>query len=326
VAAPVLSVPQGTYNSVQTLTITDATPGATILYTIGTGSPSASWISYTGPITVSSTETIWTVAQAAGYSNSPIVSASYTINLPLADSPTFSLPAGTYSSPQTLTITDGMPGAVMYYTLDGTAPTSSSIQYNRPISISTSETVMAIAVAPGYAISAATVAHYTMSLSQPGFTLQATPTSLTIPWGGSGTIALTVTPLSGFSSAVDFACSGMPAGASCSFKPSTVTPTGSAMETALTITAPSQAAALLPGSTLPCAALALMVCSAGWRRRRIAAWLVLLVACAALGLVSACGGGSSGGITGQQPLTGTGTVTATSGSLQQKATFTLTVN
>jgi len=324
VATPVLSVPQGTYNSVQTLTITDEMPGATILYAIGTGSAISGWTPYTGPITVSSTEVVWAQAQAAGYLASPIVSAIYTIDLPLAASPTFSLPAGTYSSSQQLTISDGTPGAAIYYTLDGTTPTSNSILYNQPIAISTSETVMAIAVASGYANSPATVAHYTMTLSQPSFTLHVTPTSLTISRGGTGKITLTVTPLGGFSSAVNFACSGMPSGTTCSFNPSTVTPTGSSMGTTLTVTAPSQVAARLPG--LPWAALALMLCSLGWKRKRIEPWLVLLVACAVFGLVSACGGGTSGGITDQQPVTGTGTVTATSGSLQQKATFTLTVN
>jgi hypothetical protein len=56
--------------------------------------------------------------------------------------------------------------------------------------------------------------------------------------------------------------------------------------------------------------------------------LVLLgVSLAGFGLLGGCGsGGSSGGSVGTQPVSSTVTVTGTSGTVQQTATFTLTVN
>lgn len=52
--------------------------------------------------------------------------------------------------PQSLTLADSTPDATIYYTTNGTQPTTSSTRYSGSITISVSELVMAIAVAPGY--------------------------------------------------------------------------------------------------------------------------------------------------------------------------------
>ncbi len=161
------------------------------------------------------------------------------------------------------------------------------------------------------------------------FKIGASSPSLTVQSGGQVTTTLTVTPQNGFSSSVSFACSGLPTGASCSFNPSTVTPSGAAATTKLTITAPRLTANLHRGSRplFPATVLALSLCILGWKKRR-GFQLVLLMAIAAggLALLSGCGGGgAAGGGGGVTPVTSTITVTATSGSIQQSTTFSLTV-
>jgi len=47
--------------------------------------------------------------------------------------PAFSLSGGTYGSAQTVTITDSVAGTVIYYTTDGSVPTTASTQYTGPI-------------------------------------------------------------------------------------------------------------------------------------------------------------------------------------------------
>ena len=64
--------------------------------------------------------------------------------------PTFSPGAGTYTSAQTVTISDATSGATIHYTTDGSTPTASSTTYTAPITVSTSETVKAIGVETGW--------------------------------------------------------------------------------------------------------------------------------------------------------------------------------
>ncbi len=66
----------------------------------------------------------------------------------------------------------------------------------------------------------------TVNAAPPSFTLSASPTSATVTAGSSTTTTISVTPADGFNSAVSFACTGLPTGGSCSFSPTTVTPTG----------------------------------------------------------------------------------------------------
>src|ERR1019366_7654025 len=73
--------------------------------------------------------------QRAGYAPSPVASVVYTINLPAAATPTFSVAAGTYTTPQTVTISDATTGATIYYTTNGSAPTTSSTKYTGPITV-----------------------------------------------------------------------------------------------------------------------------------------------------------------------------------------------
>jgi hypothetical protein len=78
-ATPTFSPAAGSYPSAQIVTISDATPGADIVYSID---DSNEWSPYTGPITVASTHTIHAQAAAVGYALSPVASATYDINVP----------------------------------------------------------------------------------------------------------------------------------------------------------------------------------------------------------------------------------------------------
>jgi hypothetical protein len=62
------------------------------------------------------------------------------------------------------------------------------------------------------------------SSSLPGFTVTASPSSLSLTAGQFGTVQLTVTSQNGFSEAVNLSCSGLPGASSCNFNPVVLTP------------------------------------------------------------------------------------------------------
>jgi glycosidase len=162
-AAPVFSVSTGSYSTPQTVTITDSTPGAVIYYTTNGSAPTTSSAAFSTPISVTSTITIEAMAAASGYSNSSIATATYTINLPQAPAPTFSISGGTYTTLQSVVIADPLSGATIYYTTDGSTPSTSSNTYTAPIPITQTTTLQAIAVDSAYLTSSTTSASYTIN-------------------------------------------------------------------------------------------------------------------------------------------------------------------
>ncbi len=85
--------------------------------------------------------------------------------LPPAPSPVFSPAPGSYGSAQTVTLSDSASGAAIYYTTNGTTPTTSSGLYSpgTPLYVASTTTVEAIAVASGYSNSAVTSGTYTIT-------------------------------------------------------------------------------------------------------------------------------------------------------------------
>ncbi len=81
-----------------------------------------------------------------------------------AATPTFSPDTGTYTSSQSVTISCTTSGATIYYTTDGTTPTSSSTLYSSAVTISSTTTLKAIAAASGYTDSEVASATYTMQI------------------------------------------------------------------------------------------------------------------------------------------------------------------
>lgn len=226
-----------------------------------------------------------------------------------AATPTFNPPAGTYATAQSVTISDTTPGAVIHFTTDMTTPDATSPVFSNPIAVNSSETIEAIAIATGFSNSAVASAAYVINQPAPDFTVSVNPTTLTIAAGKSGQATFTVTPENGFNSQVGFACSGLPAEASCSFNPPNVTPKGAAASTTLTVStmAPSGAvpvsmpALQRPFYTLQFSILGIILAVVSRRMRALRKWqpLVLLsVFIVALGLLSCGGGGNSGTPTG----------------------------
>ena len=155
--APVVtaSVAAGTYSSAQSvkLTVTDDTDAAPKLYYTTDGTtPTSSSTAYTAgaAIAISKSATLQVLAvDATG--NSKVYSYAYVIKSADTTAPvvTASVAAGTYAAAQsvTLTVSDDTDSApTLYYTTDGTTPTTSSTKYTTAIAISASATLKVLAV------------------------------------------------------------------------------------------------------------------------------------------------------------------------------------
>ncbi|MFD6529607.1 chitobiase/beta-hexosaminidase C-terminal domain-containing protein [Streptomyces sp. NPDC060184] len=79
VATPTFTPAAGTYASAQSVTLADATAGASIRYTRDGSTPTASSTLYSAPISVTATTTIKAIAIKSGLADSAVASATYTI-------------------------------------------------------------------------------------------------------------------------------------------------------------------------------------------------------------------------------------------------------
>src|SRR5277367_878591 len=75
----------------------------------------------------------------------------------------------------------------------------------------------------------------------PDYSLSVSNSSLTVIQGSSGNLTITVTPKNGFKQTLALVCSGLPAGASCSFNPQSVNPASGPVSTIVTVQAPPAA-------------------------------------------------------------------------------------
>ncbi len=175
----------------QEIAIACATEGAVVYYTVCLGTPVADeppdpnpyspiTRQYRAgePIIVSGNSTVACV-KAIGFKSLMLPSSVAMLRLKVsyttASSPSFDVPAGTYNEEFSVTISESTPGAIVWFTVDGSQPiaggggtTSSGVA---PISlqIAVSTRLRAVATAPSYSQSSESSAIYTLATQSPVF-------------------------------------------------------------------------------------------------------------------------------------------------------------
>ncbi len=120
---PVISPSTGSYTSAATVTLTSATPGASIRYTTNGAMPTSSSPLYEEPLVLQATTTLTARAFHPDYTASASSAATFTIQVA---APVFTPPAGTYLPRQAIVVVSDTAGATIRYTLTGTDPTETS--------------------------------------------------------------------------------------------------------------------------------------------------------------------------------------------------------
>ncbi len=161
----------------------------------------------------------------------------------------------------------------------------------------------------------------------PDYSIAASPSSLTIKQGQSGSATITVSTVGGFAQTVSFSCSGLPAGATCSFAPASLA-TGSTPVTAQLTLKTTQSFAFIDRHVDHSMTISLAVLFGvffGFKRRKMPRLLSLCCTVLSIGLLMSLGCGS-----GAPPSTPTGSYTitvvaTTSAGGAHSALFTVTV-
>lgn len=136
---------------------------------------------------VGMTKTIKAIAIKSGMTTSDMGSATYTIGIPKAATPTFSPVQGTYSSAIMVAISSATAGATIRYTLDNSTPTASSTVYTASMAVGMTKTIKAITIKSGFTTSDVGTAIYTIGPAK-----AATPTFSPVAGTYASPISVTI--------------------------------------------------------------------------------------------------------------------------------------
>jgi hypothetical protein len=194
--SPVAFAPGGNiFNGVVDVTLSTATAGATIYYTLDGTTPDSNAIRYVAPIHLTQTGWVRALAMQAGYISTPVTENYYVITTaPPPATPVIWPNGGTFSTCPDVTLSTVTTGATIYYTLDGSVPSVASTVYSQPIHL-TQTTLVSARAFSGAAGS---------GTSQAGFTVNCTSSGplappVISPGGGtfSSSVNVTLTAASG---------------------------------------------------------------------------------------------------------------------------------
>lgn len=110
--------------------MTSTTPNSRIYYTLDGESPTAESFLYTGPVTMTGSCTVKAFAMRDDFNNSAVTTTSFEKALNTVSTPQFTKNGNEVAIRVTQTA-----GTTIYYTLDGTAPTTESTVYTTPVQV-----------------------------------------------------------------------------------------------------------------------------------------------------------------------------------------------
>jgi hypothetical protein len=146
-SAPTIAPANGTFSDTVSVTLTSATSGAEVRYTLDGSDPTPASFLASGAIAIDRSTNVSAKAFKAGWLASATASATYNVVVAI---PTIAPPAGIYDADQVaVALATSTSGAVLHYTIDGSDPTPASPVYSTPFPLNGSATVKAIALRAG---------------------------------------------------------------------------------------------------------------------------------------------------------------------------------
>lgn len=164
-ASPTFDPPAGAY--VAPLSVALYGPAdATVRYTLDGSVPNAGSAMATGPLRLDTSGTLRAAAFKPDWTSSPMATAAYDLQAP---APTVAPGSGTYEATVLATLSNTLPWLALYYTTDGSLPTSSSptLASGASVTVDRSMTLRASAAGTGLRASNVTEATYSLVVASP---------------------------------------------------------------------------------------------------------------------------------------------------------------
>jgi hypothetical protein len=157
--------PSGPYITGPTaVAISGATGNTGIYYTTNGSIPTTSSACYSVPLLINPGTTLKAIVARVGYPQSEVTTQTYMY--PPASTPTFTPGGRRINGPTSVTISSATAGASIYYTLDGSEPTTSNIAYSNPatVMVTGGQTLKAIACGNQHSSSGVASVKYVVSV------------------------------------------------------------------------------------------------------------------------------------------------------------------
>ena len=132
VADPVVTPAGGTNVNRVTIVLATPTAGASLRYTLDGSAPTLASPLYTGPFVATTNVTVTAVGFRPGFLPSAAVAQAFAIQV---DTPVMAPNTGFFPDGATITFSVGRVDARIFYTLDGTDPTTNSVPYQGPFTL-----------------------------------------------------------------------------------------------------------------------------------------------------------------------------------------------
>ena len=222
----------------------------------GLASTNTFTLTWTPPATASGSVNFYLTGWSGSFPSGDAYTAMYTLTAGSTATPDFSLAGsattlavtqGSTSSADTITVTpkngftgsvaltaSGLPSGVTATFTPTSTTSTSSLTFTASSTAATGTSTVTITGTSG-SLTHTTTISLTVNAA-PDFSLSASPNSVSITQGASGTDTVTVSPVNGFSGSVSLSASGLPSGVTASFSPTSTQTTGT-----LTLTATSSA-------------------------------------------------------------------------------------
>lgn len=158
----------GNFQDTLVVTLSSTAAGATIRYTLDGSQPTASSPAYTAPLVLRATTQVKAATMLPGLGLSQAISQDYVRVGDSAVAPPVALPAATtFKDSLQVALASNTPGAVIYFTMDGTSPSATSTAYSGLILVTATTDIKAVAVKAGRT-SAISSNHYSLAIDTAG--------------------------------------------------------------------------------------------------------------------------------------------------------------